>query len=433
MRLLSLVMAALLAVPGSVVAQGLRGKVADLFKFGTGCATPICLDLDPITGLGHGEHYNPAALASGANLIDFLTNAIGISISNIPVSAASGGAIWGRSAQGLPTRTATSSGPIFAERGQTLGRGRILFSTTFNRIDYRSLRGAPLSDLVFTFTHKDTDGNGLGDPNFESDVIEMRTDMKVSVTAMTPVVSFGLTDRIDLSVALPLIHTSLTGVSEAQIIPFSNPTPHHFGTGANPLLRATSSVSGSATGIGDVVIRAKAEVVTMRAGAIAILGDVRLATGKAEDFLGSGGTSFSVIGIGSWRRGAFSPHVNGGYIHRGGKFQNDAVLATAGFDHLMGRNATLAIDVIASWQVGASKLSFPEPIIVNALVGTANSVRVVRPTNIPDRRDDLALASFGAKLGIGAGANLIFNTLVPLRQGGLQPNIGLTLGFEYSF
>ena len=433
MRFLALVIAALVLAPASVAAQGLRGKVSDLFRFGTGCATPICLDLNPITGGGHGEHYNPAAAAGGANLIEFLTGAIGISIANIPLSAASGGAIWGRSPQGLPVRTATSSGPIFAERGQTLGRGRLLFSTTFNRIDYRSLRGVPISDLVFTFTHQDNPPAGLGDPNFESDVIEMRTDLNVNVTAATPVLTYGLTDRIDLSVALPLVRTSLTGVSEAQIIPFSNPTPHHFGTGQNPLLRATTSASGSATGIGDVAIRAKAGLYSSPRGAVALLGDVRLATGKEEDFLGSGGTSFSVIGIGSLRRGAFSPHLNGGYIHRGGAFQNDAILATLGFDHLMGRNATLAVDVITSWQVGDSKLAFPQPIAVNALVGTANAVRVIRPISIPDRRDDLALASFGAKLGIGSGVNMIVNSLVPLRQNGLQPNVGWTLGFEYSF
>ncbi len=433
MRSFALLTAVLVAIPGSAAAQGLRGKVSDLFRFGATCSTPICLDLDPNSGGGHGEHYNPAALASGANLIDFLTNAIGVSISNIPLSAASGGAIWGRSATGLPVRTATSSGPIFAERGQTLGRGRVLLSTTFNQIGYRSLRGVPMSDLVFTFTHQDSNNDGLGDPNFESDVIEMRADVSVNVAAVTPVLSYGLTDRIDISVALPLIRASMSGVSEAQIIPFANPTPHHFGTGQNPLLRATTSASGSASGIGDVAIRAKAGLVATPTGAFALLGDVRLATGKAEDFLGSGGTSFSVIGIGSLRRGAFSPHLNGGYIHRGGEFQNDAIIATVGFDHLMGRNATLAVDVITSWQVGDSKLAFPAPIAVNALIGTANAVRVVRPTSIPDRRDDLALASLGAKLGIATGVNLIVNTLVPLRQNGLQPNVGWTLGFEYSF
>jgi len=415
-------------------AQSLRDKVSDLFSFGGGgCGVPICLDPDPLTGGGHGAHYNPAALEGGADLIAFLTNAIGISVSNIPLSAASGGAIWGRSPEGLPVRTATSSGPIFAERGQTLGRGRVLFAANFSRLDYRSIRGAPLSDLVFSFTHQDTDDDGLSNPVFESDVIEMRANLNLNVTAVTPVLSYGLTDRIDLSVAVPLIRTELSATSEAQIIPFSNPTPHHFGTGANPLLRATSEVSGSATGIGDVAVRAKAALVSNQGGAFAILGDVRFATGKDEDFLGAGGTTFSVMGIGSLRRGAFSPHINAGFIHRGGEFQNDAILATVGFDHLLGPGATLAVEVITSWQVGETKLTFPDPIVVSAQVGTASSVRVVRPTSIADRRDDLALGSIGTKLAIGTGLNWIANALVPLRQGGLQPHLAWTMGLEYSF
>ena len=52
MRFLALVIAALVLAPASVAAQGLRGKVYDLFRFGSGCNTPICLDLDPISDAG---------------------------------------------------------------------------------------------------------------------------------------------------------------------------------------------------------------------------------------------------------------------------------------------------------------------------------------------------------------------------------------------
>jgi hypothetical protein len=431
-RLAMVVLLSLLGAP-SLAAQangsGLRQLIEDLFRFGGGCDDPVCLSV----GSGHGDHYNPAARSGQLNLITFLTDAIGVSVSNIPLSAASGGAIWGRNAQGLPVRTETSAGPIFAERGQTLGQGRLLFSATFNRLDYRSLRGIPLDGLVLTFFHEDVDDDGLGVPGFESDVIEVRTAINLDVASFTPVLSYGLTDFLDLSVAVPLLRTSLSGSSEAQVIPYANPTPHYFGTDQNPLLRATTEVSGSATGVGDVALRLKLGLANRPGGAFALFGDVRLPTGKEEDFLGAGGTSFSVQGVGSLRRGAFSPHLNAGYIHRGGEFQNDAVLATAGFDHLMARGATLAVDLITAWQVGEAKLEFPEPIVVNASVGNANAVRVVRPTNVPDRRDDLALASIGGKIGLGPGVNLLLNTLIPLRQGGLQPNAAWTVGLEYSF
>jgi hypothetical protein len=430
--------ALLLGASSSLQAQSLRDRVGDLFRFGSGCTVSVCLDV----GSGHGDHYNPAVVTGGANLIELLTNAIGISIANIPLSAASGGAIWGRSADGLPVRTATSSGPIFAERGQTLGKGRVLFAANVNRLSYRSLRGVPLDGLVFTFPHQDISDDGLGIPDFESDVIEVRTTMDVGVTAITPVITYGITDRIDLSVALPLVNASISGTSEAQIVPYSNPTPHHFGTGTNPLLRATSSADGSASGIGDVAIRVKAGLFASNRGAVALLGDVRLATGDEDNFLGTGATSFSVIAAASLRRGNFSPHLNAGYAHRGGTVNGpqgitdvgtDAVLATVGFDHLMGRNTTLAVEFISQWQIGDNPLTFPEPVTVTALVGNSSAVRVIRPINVPDRRDHIALGSVGAKFGLGPGFNLVTNAMVPLRQGGLQPNLTFTTGFEYSF
>ena len=412
-----------------LAAQGLRDKVTDLFRFGLGCNEPVCLSV----GTGHGDHYNPAVREGGDNLIGFLTNAIAVSISNIPISAASGGAIWGRSPEGLPVRTETSSGPIFAERAQTLGRGRVLFSTTANRIDYRSLRGVPLNGLMLTFPHQDVDNDGLGTPSFESDLIEVTTRINLNVTSVTPVLSYGLTDRVDLSVAVPLIRTSLTGQSEAQVIPYSTPTPHFFGTPQNPLFRATAAAEGTSSGIGDVAVRLKANLASGPGGGFALLGDVRLPTGKEEDFLGTGQTSYSVIGVGSLRRGNFSPHINAGYVHRGGEFQNDAILATLGFDHLMARRATFAVEVITGWDIGSAKLAFPEPVTVTTPQGGATSVRVVRQTNIPDRRDNFALGSVGAKLGMGPGVNLLLNALVPLNQGGLQPNAAWTVGLEYSF
>ena len=45
----------------------------------------------------------------------------------------------------------------------------------------------------------------------------------------------------------------------------------------------------------------------------------------------------------------------------------------------------------------------------------------------------IALGSVGAKFGLGPGFNLVTNAMVPLRQGGLQPNVTFTTGFEYSF
>src|SRR3954453_20812405 len=110
-------------------AQQLRDRLSDLFIFGAG-EDPLTLGgtsdpNNPDSIRIHGNHFVPAAVASNGTVISFLTNSIGSNVANVPVSATSGGSTF-RFEGGVPIRTSSSAGPIFAERAQTLGRGRLL-------------------------------------------------------------------------------------------------------------------------------------------------------------------------------------------------------------------------------------------------------------------------------------------------------------------
>src|SRR5205807_919451 len=111
--------------------------------------------------------------------------------------------------------------------------------------------------------------------------------------------------------------------------------------------------------------------------AFAVLADARFATGDENDLLGSGETSIRGIGIVSARFGAFSPHGNVGYVFRSGNVQNDAVLATVGFDEALADWATLAVDFMSELQAGASKLRIPDPVTIEIPFR-----RTITPTNI---------------------------------------------------
>jgi hypothetical protein len=429
------------SIPGAVLmlgicaaplpAQSLREQVVDLFRFGVGCPDPVCLSV----GSAHGDHYNPAARVGQANLISFVSDAIGASASNIPVSAASSGAVWGTSASGLPVRTETSAGPIFAERAQTIGHGRMLVGANVSSFRFQSLRGVPMSDLQFNFTHQHDPATGpLGTILFQNDVIEVRSDLAVNLTAVTGFVTYGLLRWMDVSVAVPFVHTSLEGTSVAQVMPFTDPTPHFFGDPANPQLRATAAATGSASGIGDVAVRVKAELAARGPVAFAALADVRLPTGDEDDFLGAGQGSLRALGIVSGRYGNFSPHLNTGFWIRSGPAQADAFLLTAGFDQLVGGRVTFAADVISEWQLGETPLEQPEPVLITTPIGSEfRSDRLIEPSNIPDRRDNIVLATAGFKISTASGITVVTNGIVPVRRGGLQPDVAWTLGVEYSF
>ena len=411
-RLFAVSVVVYLASAPALRAQGLRDQLTDLFTFGT-CGKPLCLDL----GNGHGNHFLPAVAAGQTSIIGFVTEAVAQSASSIPISATSSGATYSI-VDGLPVRTSTSAGPIFGERPQTLGKGRFFIGTNVSAIHYTTLNGAPIDDLQFAFAHENVGDSARGEPIFENDIIRMNMALDVNVVQASLFATWGILDFIDLGVAVPVVRVSVRGTSTAQIDPF----------GPNPVLRASSSVDASSTGIGDVVGRLKINLGQGSRLGAAILGEVRFSTGDAANLLGSGASSGRALAAIGAKFGALSVHANGGYLLRTGDLQNDAILGTLGFDNQMTPWATLAFSLVSQWQVGDSKLTLPPEIALDTPF-----VRRFAATSIPVRRDDRLEASIGAKFNVRGGTVLVLNGILPIKRASLQPDFVWTAGFEFSF
>lgn len=422
---LALVAAATLST-APLGAQTLQDEIQQLFTFGT-CGDPLCLE----GALGdHGGHFIPATVTGTERVISFVTNAVGSAIADIPISAASGGVSY-RFEGGVPVRTTTSAGPIFAERAQTLGKGRFFLGLNVNGQHFSSMRGIPMDNLRFAFTHADTDpADTLGSPVFENETIAVQVAMDVDLLVTTAFASWGIVDGVDVGVAVPLVHTSLRGSSVAQVQPFGAGTPHRFATDVNgdPVLTAVSSADASASGIGDVAARLKINVFQSAKVGVSVLGDARFPTGDEQDLLGAGAFSGRGYGIVSMSFGNFSPHANVGYVFRDDSLQNNGVLAVAGFDHLLATWATLAVDFLSEWQVGESKLELPGPVTYQTPY-----VRTIATTDIPNQRDDYLALSLGFKFTTGRGMTFVANGLFPLKDAGVQPKAVWTGGLEYNF
>lgn len=414
---------ALLLLPAIAEAQPLRPRLEQLFTFGT-CGQPLCLDLDNF----HGSHYLPSAQSGNLTVIGFVTQAIANSTANLPISATSSGATYSI-VDGLPVRTSTSAGPVFAERPQTLGRRRVFIGANVSGIQYTTLNGAPLDNLQLNFVHEDVLTPGLGDPDFENDVIRTQLAMKLNLVAASFFATYGLTDFIDVGVALPLVRVNFSGVNTAQIDPFG-PNPQHYfgGTPADPILRATSSVEGVAAGIGDMLGRLKINVVQGRRYGAAILTEVRFPTGDEENLLGSGSTSVRAIGVFGAQYGTFSLHANTGYVVRTAELQQDAVTATFGFDQLVNSRTTVAFSLLSESAVGDSPFSLPEPIDL-----VFPFARRIQTTSIPRRDADRLDASLGLKIAARGGSVIVLNGTAPLKKGGLQPDFIWNAGIEINF
>jgi hypothetical protein len=435
------------ATGGAQASGTLRSKISQLFILGGG-EEPLFLGgsadpNNPASIQAHGNHFVPAAVAENASLIGFIGGAIAASVGNVPIATTSGGVTF-RFEGGIPVKTSLSSGPIFAERAQTLGRGRASVGIGRSAFRFTTLRGVPMDNISLIFTHENVDfagcaaANGgdcalMGIPTLENEIMPFRLNLAVDVTVSTLYATYGVTDRLDVGVIVPLVSTKMHGESTAQIIPFGPPPAVHFfgGTPSDPVLSASRMVEGSALGLGDVAVRVKLGVHDSPTSGVALLGEARFGTGSADDLLGSGAFSARGLAVISGRIESFAPHLNIGYLYHSRTAErtwNDAVLVTGGFDQLLSDRVTLAADVVSELQVGRSRLQLPGPVTYDRPYH-----RVIEPTTIPDQRDDLITGSFGAKLALPRGFTLVGNALVPLNRGGMRPDIIYTTGVALDF
>jgi hypothetical protein len=443
-RSIALAAIVMLGIPGAAHAQTLRERISNLFIFGAG-QEPLFLagsgdPNNPVSLQAHGEHFIPSSSAENASLIGLISDALGASIGSIPIGSTSGSETF-HFVGGVPSRTSTSAGPIFAERAQTLGRGKALVGISRTAFRFATLRGVDMHNIDITFTHQNVDFAGCdaqfgddcskyGVPVLENDAMDFRLSMDLDVAVTSMYVTYGVTDRIDIGLVVPIVQADFRGESNAQIMPFGGTTVVHYfaGTPQNPVLAASRQSLGSAAGLGDVAVRAKLNIRESPEASVAVLLDGRFPTGSEDDLLGSGKFAGRALAIINTSRGDFSPHLNVGYLHHGGTQQNDAVLGTIGFDQRMAEKFTLAADLVTELQVGDSKLKLPELVTYDVPFR-----RTLTPTNIPNIRDDIVNGSFGVKAAPARNTIIVLNTLFPLNRGGLRPNLVYTAGVEYTF
>jgi hypothetical protein len=431
--------ATLLAAPVGVRAQTMEEVLNGLFLFSSG-GDPLFLagSAGVAATAAHGDHFIPAEAESNGALLGVFTSAISGNIANFPLSSTVSSETF-RFVGGVPTPTSNSFGPIFSERAQTLGRGRFDVGFSYSSIRFNELRGTAMDDLQLNFVHQNTDFPNCGTifggdcslsgfPLWEHDVIELGLDLRIDAEIYAFNATFGVLDWLDVGIAVPVVALSIDGASRARIIPSQVDEPAHFfgGSQASPILEATTTTRGSTSGIGDVAARTKVRFLDGEVTDLAMLGEVRLPTGRVEDFLGSGEASVRGLFIGSATLGDFSPHVNFGYVHRRGDLQSSSVQLAAGFDQRLSDWSTFVIDLLGDFKTENS-LSFPGPLTFDPPI-----VRTVERANIPNVRDDTLDAAIGMKVQTSGGVVLWGNALVSLNEGGMRSDIIATFGVQYS-
>ena len=109
-------------------------------------------------------------------------------------------------------RTTQSFGPILAERAETIGANRIPFSFVFQHLSFDTIEKLDLDQIPAVFTHDSFELRGGRD-----DVVTTINAISATVAQFTVFLTYGLTDRLDFSLAVPFVKTDLTVISDARI------------------------------------------------------------------------------------------------------------------------------------------------------------------------------------------------------------------------
>jgi hypothetical protein len=221
---------------------------------------------------------------------DTMARALLVELATIPITTSSGGFSFRfNPALGTAERVTQSFGPFFVDRATTAGRGQASFSITYRYSSYDSLGDQSLTDGSLVTT-----ANKFRD---ESEPFDIDTlSLTIRSSTMTMFGNFGVTDRIDLGVAVPFVHLSMSG--------------ERFNTyRGTPFLEARGS--GETTGLADIAVRSKLHIVRSENAQMAADLELRLPTGAEEDLRGAGRTSFKGSVIASTGSGPVEAHANG--------------------------------------------------------------------------------------------------------------------------
>jgi hypothetical protein len=395
-------------------------------------------------------------------------------------------------------RSTDSYGSILGERAETIGRHRIFVAATYQFFPFSTLDGIDLKHIPAGYTplfadrfnpdgslRQPTDPPSPGDPTPELEYISTTNRIDLKVHQFTLYVTYGLTNRVDVSAEVPILNVRLGTSSTATIVRtfdtiaqgqplqqayiaspnslpgilypatgpiFSNCAANLTCTGYfnyfdsnNPTTSITKMffTSRTASGIGDVVFRVKGTLFEGERAAAGLGLDVRMRSGDEENFLGSGGFGIKPFVVVSYRA-LISPHLNIGYQYNGrsvlagdlfgetlggttGKLP-DQLFYSCGADARIIKSLTLAVDLLGEHLYRAPGVKRGPFVDV---AGTSHpDVPQTTATLRSFNMNDLAV---GGKYSLHGNLLLTGNVQFKLDDGGLRARVVPLVGVSYTF
>ena len=400
----------------------------------------------------HAAHFTSASL----NTFRPLNTAVGEALSTLPLGSAGSGVSFTFDKEHVPVPTEDSLGPILTERAGVIGRNKVNIGVAYQYFIFDRIDGISLNRFPAVLGHSEFLINGLA-PSFENDYITTNNSIHIALNQTVLYAVYGLSNHFDVSAEVPIEQVHFRVASAAHIVrtvgceltgtctDFGSQCGeyHYFDAGTN-CSNAVASVdksfvnSGDASGLGDVILRGKYELIKSEKVGAAIGIAFRLPSGDAKNFLGSGTTGVAPFGALTYRA-RLSPHLRIGY-----QWNGDSLLAgdptsmsgtkaslppellySGGADFRVVKRLTLAADLIGGRVLAASRLANGVFTDVNG-----NNLPNIEPQTKDYSTDAIGV---GAKVRLKSQLILIGNVTSRIDNGGLRAGVVPLVGLSYAF
>jgi hypothetical protein len=276
------------------------------------------------------NNYNVVAPLNSA-----ISTAIGVALSIVPVASPASAVIQKTDPVTGATLPANGSlGPIFTERAETIGKGKFYIGFSHQDFHFTEFNGRSLNGLTMLYPGAKATGAGINQGGIAPATFNFGMDIRLSQNMAF--ITAGLTNNLELSLGLPVVHSSVAartyngeiysgdGLGGGGVAGVNCWCINTFSPGTFQLTQGQiGSASGSKTGFGDLLVRVKDSVLNRPNSVLTVGADVRFPTGDADNYLGTGTTSFkpfmamSFYSKPSARGFVFSPHFDVGWLFSG--------------------------------------------------------------------------------------------------------------------
>jgi hypothetical protein len=351
-------------------------------------------------GVSTGDIATDREAAAAAD--DVVARALLLNLTSAPIGTSSGGFLYRLNPElGTVERVSETFGTFLVERAVMGGQGNVSFGMTASTAGYDRLNGLGLKDgSLVTVANR-----FRGDPvAFDTESLTLR----LRTSTMLAFATVGVDDNLELGIVVPMSRIELDG-QRLNV---------YRGT---PLVQATAA--GSASGVGDVALRAKYGLYSSRTASFAAAGEVRLPTGNEANLLGAGSLSWRLLGVASFESGPVGVHANGGIV-RGG-LSDETILAGA-LAVAVHPRATFTTEVLRRQVSELRSFEF-----VSAPHPSVSDVDTLRLTASLDG-STLVTVTTGLKWNVADTIVLSGQILWALNNRGLTAPMTPTVGLEYS-